>query len=163
MTTRRLASCGVAKLPFLTRDGGLRTWRPPKQTNGRRDRREPLLAAPRRAPCVSKVLPVCCLGAKYSFDSATTRLTLANTPAAVSRAAVLLAPLRKFQDVVIFDSRPLTARSNLMLIVFISHAGIVCLSRTGTFTALACSLATLAAASSWNCSGLPTIALCFQS
>lgn len=43
-----------------------------------------LLRGCRRAPSVSKELPVCCVRAEYCFDSMTTRLTLVNTPAAVS-------------------------------------------------------------------------------
>lgn len=48
-----------------------------------------LSAVYRRAPFVSKELPVCCVRAEYWFDSMTTRLTLVNTPAAVSYVVFL--------------------------------------------------------------------------
>lgn len=47
-----------------------------------------------------------------------TRLTLVNTPAAVSCVVFVLALLRRFQDIVRIDSRPLMARSGLMLVMF---------------------------------------------
>lgn len=49
-----------------------------------------LSAGCRRARFGSKELPVRCVRAEYRFDSMTTRLTLVNTPAAVSYVVCFL-------------------------------------------------------------------------